>query len=87
MTNQLVEHLATLNNRLERWLATMDPADRIDALSDVHYGVTSLVHLVKRVRHDTLTELVETHGLTEVSRALGVPEERMMRLLGDSFPA
>jgi hypothetical protein len=35
------------------------------------------------VRRDTLTELVETHGLTQVSRALDVPEERLRRLLGD----
>lgn len=83
MSDQLVEHLATLNKRLERWLARMDPADRLDALSDVHDGVTALAQLVKRVRHGTLTELVETHGLAQVSRALDVPEERMMRLLVD----
>lgn len=83
MSEQLVEHLATLNNRLERWLAGLDPADRIDALSDVHDGVRVLAQLVKRVRRDTLTELVETHGLTQVSRALDVPEERLRRLLGD----
>lgn len=83
MSNQLVEHLATLNNRLEKWLAGLDPADRIDALADVHDGVTVLAQLVKRVRRETLTELVATHGLSQVSRALDVPEERMRRLLAD----
>lgn len=81
MANQLVEHLTTLNNRLDRWLASMDPAERIDALSDVHDGVAALMQLVKRVRRETLAELVDLHGLAQVSRALDVSEERMLRLL------
>lgn len=84
MTDQLVDHLRTLHDRLDRWLATMDPLARIDALSDVHGGVVTLMQLVRRARRETLAELVDLHGLAEICRAMDVSENRMLQLLAGS---
>jgi hypothetical protein len=81
---QLIEHLSTLNKRLDRWLASLEPANRIDALAEVHDGVATLMQLVKRVRRETLTELVREHGVGHVSHALSVSQERLQQIVNDS---
>lgn len=79
--HQLIDHMETLRSRLEIWLRGLPPRERLDALGTVHESLLKMNHMVKSSRRDSLVELVDDWGIQRVSRALGVSEERILRLI------
>lgn len=78
---QLIEHMDTLRDRLGYWLQGLPPGERLEALATVHESLQLMTQMVKTVRRDTLVELVDRRGIQRVSAALGVSEERVLRLI------
>ena len=78
---QLIEHMDTLRERLNSWLQGLPPGERLEALATVHDSLQQMSQMVKTVRRDTLVELVDRRGIERVSTALGVSEERLLRLI------
>jgi hypothetical protein len=78
---QLIAHMDTLRDRLGYWLQGLPPGERLEALATVHESLQLMSQMVKTVRRDTLVELVDTRGIQRVSAALGVSEERVLRLI------
>ncbi len=78
---QLIEHMDTLRDRLGYWLQGLPPGERLEALATVHESLQLMTQMVKTVRRDTLVELVDRRGIQRVSAALGVSEERVLRLM------
>lgn len=81
--HQLVEHMETLKARLDSWLRDLPPRERLDALATVNESVQLMSSMVKDVRRDTLVELVDEWGIRRVSTALGITEERILRLIAE----
>lgn len=79
--HQLIDHMETLRTRLESWLRDLPPRERLDALGTVHESLRSMSQMVKTLRRDSLVELVDEWGIARVSVALGVSEERVLRLI------
>jgi hypothetical protein len=71
----------TLRDRLESWLQGLPPGERLEALATVHDSLRLMGQLVKSVRRDTLVQLVDERGIARVSDALGVSEERVLRII------
>lgn len=84
MTDSISEHFKTIENRVDRWLSKLTPADRIEALADLRGAITSLVALERAIRRDTLNELVNMSGLDAVAESLGVTPERLLRVIAPS---
>ena len=80
---QLIEHMDTLRERLDSWLQGLPPAERLEALATVHDSLKQLNQMVKAVRRDTLVQLIDQRGIERVSIALGVSEERVLRLIAE----
>ena len=78
---QLIEHMDTLRDRLGYWLQGLPPGERLEALATVHESLQLMSQMVKTVRRDTLVELVDRRGIERVSAALGVSQERVLRLI------
>ena len=78
---QLIEHMDTLRDRLGYWLQGLPPGERLEALATVHESLQLMSQMVRTVRRDTLVELVDRRGIDRVSAALGVSEERVLRLI------
>ena len=79
--HQLIEHMETLRSRLDSWLRGLPPRERLDALGTVHESLRHMDQMVKALRRDSLVELVDEWGIGRVSVALGVSEERILRLI------
>lgn len=79
--HKLIDHMETLRTRLESWLRDLPPRERLDALGTVHESMGSMSQMVKKLRRDSLIELVDEWGIKRVSIALGVSEERVLRLI------
>ena len=80
---QLIDHMDTLRKRLSSWLQGLPPAERLEALATVHDSLGQMRQMVKSVRRDTLVELIDQRGIERVSAALGVTEERVLRLIAE----
>ena len=80
---QLIEHMDTLRERLDSWLQGLPPTERLEALATVHDSLKQLNQMVKAVRRDTLVQLIDQRGIERVSIALGVSEERVLRLIAE----
>jgi hypothetical protein len=76
----------TLRDRLGHWLQGLPPGERLEALATVHESLQLMSQMVKTVRRDTLVELVDKRGIQRVSAALGVSEERVLRLIARPVP-
>ncbi len=50
-------------------------------MATVHESLQLMSQMVKTVRRDTLVELIDKRGIERVSAALGVSEERVLRLI------
>jgi hypothetical protein len=82
---QLIQHMETLSERLDSWLRTLPPGERLEALATVHDSLRLMGQMVKTVRRDTLVELIDKRGIKRVSAALGISEERVLRLIAQPF--
>ena len=82
--HQLIDHMETLRSRLEIWLSGLPPRERLDALGTVHESLREMNQMVRSSRRDSLVELVDDWGIERVSRALGVSEGRILRLIARS---
>jgi hypothetical protein len=78
---QLIEHMDTLRDRLDAWLQGLPAGERLEALATVHDSLRSMNQMVKSLRRDTLVQLIDERGIERVSRALGVSEERLLRII------
>ena len=79
--HQLIDHMETLRSRIEAWLRDLPPRERLDELGTVHETLRTMNQMVKALRRDSLVELVDEWGIGRVSVALGVSEERILRLI------
>jgi hypothetical protein len=79
--HQLIDHMETLRTRLDSWLRNIPPRERLDALGAVHESLRQMSQMVRTLRRDSLVELVDEWGIARVSVALGVSEERVLRLI------
>ena len=79
--HQLIDHMETLRTRLEAWLRDLPPRERLDALGTVHESLRLMNQMVLTLRRDSLVELVDEWGIERVSTALGITEERILRLI------
>ncbi|KRC63791.1 hypothetical protein ASE12_02820 [Aeromicrobium sp. Root236] len=81
--HQLIDHMETLRSRIEAWLRDLPPRERLDELGTVHETLRTMNQMVKALRRDSLVELVDEWGIARVSAALGVSEERILRLIAE----
>ncbi len=79
--HRLIDHMEALRTRLESWLRDLPPRERLDALGTVHESLQLMSQMVMALRRDSLVELVDEWGIERVSVALGVSEERVLRLI------
>lgn len=79
--HRLIDHMEALRTRLESWLRDLPPRERLDALGTVHESLHLMSQMVMALRRDSLVELVDEWGIERVSVALGVSEERVLRLI------
>lgn len=71
----------TLRDRLGHWLEGLPAGERLEALAAVHESLQLMSQMVKAVRRDTLVQLIDERGIDRVTAALGVSEERLLRLI------
>jgi len=81
--HQLIDHMDKLRSRLEAWLRDLPPRERLDELGTVHETLRAMNQMVRTLRRDSLVELVDEWGMARVSAALGVSEDRILRLIAD----
>ncbi len=81
MTASLNDHMRDLTSRLDGWLTELPAAERIDPLTDLRSAIAELDALVKRIRRDTLVELVDQHGVDSVAASFDVTTDRLLEVI------
>jgi len=83
MSDSPIDQARLLAASVGPWLNRFPLADRLEPLADVHSALRRLEALVKGLRDQTLSDMVDAEGLEVVSSALGISADRLLGLIAD----